>query len=94
MAKGIQNKGFSVIDAITQCPTSFGRKNKMGSPAQMMQWQKDHAVFIQAAVKMKPEDLVDKFVIGELHQIRSAGIHRGIRQTDRSSYRKKEAQQG
>ena len=68
VAKGIQNKGFSVIDAITQCPTSYGRKNKMGSPAQMMQWQKDHAVFIQAAVKMKPEDLVDKFVIGELHK--------------------------
>jgi 2-oxoglutarate ferredoxin oxidoreductase subunit beta len=68
VAKGIQNKGFSVIDAITQCPTSFGRKNKMGTPAQMMQWQKDHAVFIQAAVKMKPEDLVDKFVIGELHK--------------------------
>ena len=68
VAKGIQNKGFSVIDAITQCPTSFGRKNKMGAPAQMMQWQKDNAVFIQAAAKMKPEELADKFVIGELHQ--------------------------
>ena len=68
IAKGIANKGFSVIDGITQCPTSFGRKNKMGSPAQMLQWQKDHAVFIQAAGKMKPEELADKFVIGELHQ--------------------------
>ena len=68
VAKGIQNKGFSVIDAITQCPTSYGRKNKMGGPAQMMQWQKDHAVFIAAAAKMKPEDLVGKFVIGELHK--------------------------
>jgi len=68
IAKGIQNKGFSVIDAITQFPISFGRKNKMGGPAQMMQWQKDHAVFIQAAAKMKPEDLAGKFVIGELHK--------------------------
>jgi len=68
IAKGIQNKGFSVIDAITQCPISFGRKNKMGGPAQMMQWQKDHAVFIQAAAKMKPEDLAGKFVICELHK--------------------------
>ena len=68
VAKGIQNKGFSVIDAITQCPTSFGRKNKMGAPATMMQWQKDHAVMIQAAAKMQPSDLVDKFVIGELHK--------------------------
>ena len=68
IAKGIASKGFSVIDAITQCPTSFGRKNKMGSPAQMLQWQKEHAVFIQAAEKMKPEELLGKFVIGELHQ--------------------------
>ncbi|HWP79838.1 MAG TPA: 2-oxoacid:ferredoxin oxidoreductase subunit beta [Candidatus Acidoferrum sp.] len=68
IAKGIASKGFSVIDAISQCPTSFGRKNKQGGPVQMMQWQKDHAVLIQAAVKMKPEDLVDKFVIGELHK--------------------------
>ena len=68
IAKGIASKGFSVIDAITQCPTSFGRKNKMGSPAQMMQWQKDNAVFIQAAAKMKPEELIGKFVIGELHK--------------------------
>ena len=68
VAKGIQNKGFSVIDAITQCPTSFGRKNKMGAPATMMQWQKDHAVMIQAASKMQPAELKDKFVIGELHK--------------------------
>ena len=68
VAKGIQNKGFSVIDAITQCPTSFGRKNQMGAPATMMQWQKDHAVMIQAASKMQPADLADKFVIGELHK--------------------------
>ena len=68
IAKGIASKGFSVIDAITQCPTSFGRKNKMGAPATMMQWQKDHAVMIQAASKMQPADLADKFVIGELHK--------------------------
>lgn len=68
IAKGIQNKGFSVIDAITQCPISYGRKNKMGGPAQMMQWQKDNAVFVQAAAKMKPEELAGKFVIGELYK--------------------------
>ena len=68
VAKGIASKGFSVIDAVTQCPTSYGRKNKMGSPAAMMQWQKDNAVMIQAASKMKPEELAGKFVIGELHK--------------------------
>ena len=33
-----------------------------------MQWQKDNAVMIQAAAKMKPEELAGKFVIGELHK--------------------------
>lgn len=39
---GIQNKGFSVIEAISTCPTYFGRKNKIGEPAQMLQWLKDN----------------------------------------------------
>ncbi|VBB06845.1 Hypothetical protein LUCI_2082 [Lucifera butyrica] len=67
ITKGIQNKGFSVIDGITQCPISFGRKNKMGSAAKMLEWQRDHAVMAQAAAKLPPETMQDKFVIGELH---------------------------
>lgn len=66
VVKAIENKGFSVVDAITQCPISFGRKNKMGSAADMLAWQRDHAVPAQAAAKMSPEDLKGKFLIGEL----------------------------
>jgi len=65
--KGIQNKGFSVIDAITQCPIGFGRKNKMGTASKMMEWQRDNAVMVQAVAKLSPQDLEGKFVIGELH---------------------------
>ena len=68
IAKGIANKGFSVIDAISGCPTSFGRKNKMSQPAKMLEWQRDHAVTVQAAAKLSAEQLADKFLIGELHQ--------------------------
>jgi len=68
IVKGIESKGFSVIDAITQCPISFGRRNKMGSAADMLAWQKDHAVMAQAVAKMNPADLKDKFVIGELYR--------------------------
>jgi 2-oxoglutarate ferredoxin oxidoreductase subunit beta len=67
IASAIQNKGFSVVDAITQCPISYGRKNKMGPAAQMLKWQRDHAVMVKAAAKMTPEAMKDKFVIGELH---------------------------
>lgn len=68
IAKGIAHKGFSAIDAITQCPTYFGRKNKIGNAAAMMEWQRDHAVTVQAAAKMNPEQLAGKFVIGELYR--------------------------
>lgn len=68
IVKGIENKGFSVIDAITQCPVSYGRKNKMGSAAKMMEWQKECAIPVKAAAKLTPEQLKDKFLIGELHR--------------------------
>ncbi|MEG6585528.1 2-oxoacid:ferredoxin oxidoreductase subunit beta [Dendrosporobacter sp. 1207_IL3150] len=67
ITKAIQNKGFSVVDAITQCPIGFGRKNKMGTAEKMMQWQRDNAVTVQAAAKLAPENMEGKFVIGELH---------------------------
>ncbi|MDR3565060.1 MAG: thiamine pyrophosphate-dependent enzyme [Negativicutes bacterium] len=68
VVKGIESKGFSVIDAITQCPISYGRKNKLGSAGDMMAWQRDKAVFTQAVSKMRPEELQGKFVIGELYR--------------------------
>nr|WP_320147286.1 thiamine pyrophosphate-dependent enzyme [uncultured Anaeromusa sp.] len=68
IAKGIANDGFSLVEAITQCPISYGRQNKRGNAPQMMQWQKEHAVPIAAAAKMTPEQLEGKFTIGVLHE--------------------------
>ena len=64
---GIRNKGFSIIDVASICPTYYGRKNKKGDAVAMMQWQKDHAVTVEQAAKMEPEQLKDKLVIGLLH---------------------------
>lgn len=63
--KGIKNQGFSFIDVISGCPTYFGRKNKIGGPVEMLQWQRDNAVTIKDAKTLPPEKLVNKFVIGE-----------------------------
>lgn len=62
---GLKNEGFSLIEAISGCPTYYGRKNKKGNAVDMLQWAKDHAVNISAASKMNPEQLEDKFLIGE-----------------------------
>ncbi|MBQ1510892.1 MAG: 2-oxoacid:ferredoxin oxidoreductase subunit beta [Selenomonadaceae bacterium] len=62
---GIRNKGFSFIEAVVQCPTAYGRKNKMGSPADMLAWMRDNAVMKAAWDKMPEEQKTsEKFPIG------------------------------
>ncbi|KUO49993.1 MAG: hypothetical protein APF76_05880 [Desulfitibacter sp. BRH_c19] len=67
IVKAVKNRGFSLVEAITGCPISYGRKNKMGSPVKMIQSQKDNSVMVKAAAKMQPEELRGKTIIGELH---------------------------
>ncbi len=62
--KGMQNKGFSLVEIIAACPTSFGRPNKQGDPVEMLMWQKDHAVPLARAANMTEEDLDGKFTTG------------------------------
>lgn len=68
IAKGIEHKGFSLIEAVTACPISFGRQNKMGGPADMMKWQRDHALPLAAFDKLSEEQKAGKFPIGVLYQ--------------------------
>jgi len=49
--KGLENKGFSVIDVLTNCHVIYGRYNKKGSAAQMINWFKENTVNVNAAIK-------------------------------------------
>ena len=40
----LDHKGFSVLEIVSHCHTSFGRINKLGSPLDMLKQQRDHAV--------------------------------------------------
>ena len=62
---GIKNHGFSFIEAMVQCPTAYGRKNKMADPAKMLEWMKDTAQMKNVWDK-NPTD--EKFPIGVLYQ--------------------------
>ena len=66
--QGIRHKGFSVIEAVAACPTNFGRQNKIGAPAAMMEWQKEHGVMKAAWEKLSPEERQEKFPIGVLSE--------------------------
>lgn len=71
IAEGIQNKGFSMVEAIAACPTAYGRRNKMKGGAEMLLWQKENAVHINRAKRMSPEELGGKLVIGELYRYKA-----------------------
>ena len=66
--QGIRHKGFSIIEAVTACPTNFGRQNKIGAPAAMMEWQKEHGVMKAAFEKLSLEEQRGKFPIGVLSE--------------------------
>ncbi|MHB1652715.1 MAG: 2-oxoacid:ferredoxin oxidoreductase subunit beta [Desulfitobacteriaceae bacterium] len=55
------NPGFSVVEAISQCPVSYGRRNQFKTPADMLLWQKEHAV-TTGQKEVNGED----FLIGEI----------------------------
>lgn len=63
--KGLSNKGFSFIEVISQCPTYFGRKNKLRTPVDMMRWMTENSVNKRKADKMSAEELEGKIVVGE-----------------------------
>jgi 2-oxoglutarate ferredoxin oxidoreductase subunit beta len=66
MEKAFLKKGFSVVEVIAHCHTQYGRQNRLGSAVEMMEWQRDHAVSAEKALKMKPDELQDKILIGVL----------------------------
>ena len=64
--KAIMHKGFSVVEVITHCPTTYGRINKKGSAVEMLKWQKEVAVDKSRADKMDPKELEGRIVTGIL----------------------------
>ena len=68
LVEAIRHKGFSVVEILDSCPTTFGRKNKFKSVIEMMNNLKEIAVPVAAAGKMSPEQLQGKVLTGVLHK--------------------------
>ncbi|MEM3642211.1 MAG: thiamine pyrophosphate-dependent enzyme, partial [Candidatus Bathyarchaeia archaeon] len=66
--KAINMKGFRFIEAVSQCPTAYGRRVGFKDAAQMLKWFKENAIPIEEAEKLSEEELNRKIVIGELIQ--------------------------
>ncbi len=75
---GLKNPGFSFIEVATQCPTYFGRKNKLRTPTAMVAVMKANTVFKSAADRMRERDLEGKIVVGEFANKRKDEFTQGI----------------
>jgi 2-oxoglutarate ferredoxin oxidoreductase subunit beta len=62
--EGLMHNGFSVIEAIAQCPHHYGRKNKKGDAPQMILDYKKNSVTLAKAEKMTEQELKGKLKIG------------------------------
>ena len=62
--KGLQNKGFSVIEVAADCPTAYGRRNKLKNPVDQLLDYKARAVKLAKAKKMTAEEIEGKIVTG------------------------------
>lgn len=65
IGKGLKNKGLSFIEIVSQCPTYFGRKNKLRDPVQILKLLQEMSIVKRKADKMTSKELEGKIVIGE-----------------------------
>jgi 2-oxoglutarate ferredoxin oxidoreductase subunit beta len=63
--KGIQKKGFALIEAVSQCPVQFGRASKLGGAVDMLKHFKKNSIRIDKTQEMDEAALQDKIIVGE-----------------------------
>ena len=64
--QAILKQGFSLVEAVSYCHTTYGRINKLGTAVEMMRMLKERSVSKSAAEKLPPGELMDKIVRGVL----------------------------
>lgn len=66
--KSFQHKGFSVVEAISNCHINLGRRNKMKDPISMTKWIGSRTVTKAQYDKLSPEERNHKYPVGILKE--------------------------
>lgn len=64
--EALGKKGFSLVEAISPCPTQFGRNNKMKAPLEMIRWLKEKALPREKFDELTDPQKGGYFVVGRL----------------------------
>ena len=63
----LTTKGFSFVEAVSQCPTAFGRRRGFKNVKEMLRWLKTQSVPIDEAEAGSAPELGEKIAVGEFH---------------------------
>ena len=66
--RAIERKGFSLIEAVSYCHTTYGRINKLGTAVDMMRSLKENSISKVQADRLAPEERAGKIVRGVLYE--------------------------
>ena len=67
--KGIQKKGFALIEAVIQCPVQYGKASKIGNAVDILRYFKENSVRMNKAKEMPAQELEGKIIVGEFVDI-------------------------
>ena len=65
IVEAIRHPGFAIVEVLAQCPTYFGRLNRLGGPRAMLDYERDMTVPVEAVAR---DDLVGKLATGVFRQ--------------------------
>ncbi len=68
IAEAARHKGFSVVEAVSTCPISYGRHNKFKGAADMVNYLKKRTIALNRASRMNPEALEGKIITGIFYE--------------------------
>ncbi|MCZ2856221.1 MAG: thiamine pyrophosphate-dependent enzyme [Candidatus Bathyarchaeota archaeon] len=65
MKTAVTTNGFAFVEAVSPCPTTFGRRIGLKDAAEMLRWFKQNAMSKEQADKMTEKELANKIVVGK-----------------------------
>ncbi|MCC7553331.1 MAG: 2-oxoacid:ferredoxin oxidoreductase subunit beta [Methanobacteriaceae archaeon] len=80
----LKNPGFSFVEVISQCPTYFGRKNKLRSPVDMISYMKNNTVFKAQVPSLSRKELEGKIIVGEFANTKKPEFVENIKELSKS----------
>ncbi len=64
ISKALEHKGFSLVEVVSSCPVIYGRLNKKGSPATMLEAMKNNVITVKKYNELPEQDKAGKITRG------------------------------